>query len=281
MSSISYKNHLSLSFALFLLYQYTFYLLIDELLVGIQLLPFKNFPLVQEGDDICSLIIQWLQDHELSLQPHDILVIAHTIISRAMGYKVLLNTVTPSKQAIELGEKFGKDPRHVQVVLEQGRLLKAERGILIIETKEGYVCANGGVDKSNVGFEDAVLLLPPKPDEIAKNISNCLSHHLGIRVAVIISDTWGRVLRTGVVNIALGSYGVPPLLDYKEKTDLFGYEMRVTVVALADELASAAELLMGEANEGVPVVLIRGLKYEFSEEPAKLLNRDEQYRLFK
>ncbi len=243
---------------------------------------FPGLGIIQEGDDVGAQICQASQDSGFSLLNGDILVIAQTIVSRAEGRTVNLTTVTPSKKALKLAQKLEKRPELVEVILQASRkVVRAEQGHLIVETPHGFVCANAGVDSSNVPNENSVTLLPENPDGSAEKIRQTILELCDVEVAVILSDTHGRPFREGAINVAIGTAGLLPLKSYIGLTDLFGYELRSTKVAIADELASAAELLMGEADEGNAVVIIRGYNYEKGMASARLLVREAERDIFR
>jgi len=246
-------------------------------------IPLIGLDIVKEGDDVGRLICMACQRAGLPLREGDILVVAQSIISRAEGRLVDLSKVAPSPRARRLAVKLGKRPELVEVILQSSRsVIRAEQGHLIVETHYGFVCANAGVDSSNVPGEGWVSLLPEDPDRSAREIRRAVHEAFGVDVAVIISDTFGRPFRLGTVNVAIGVAGLAPLRSYVGRTDLFGYRLRSTTVAVADELASAAELVMGEADEGVPVVIIRGYPYEQDDEAtAHSLIREPERDIFR
>lgn len=248
----------------------------------IRLIGLETIPIVREGDDIGELICKAAEREGISIQDGDIIVISHIIVSRAEGRVVDLAQVEPSEFARTVAREMNKDPRLVEVVLRESKsIVRMGDGHLICETKHGFVCANAGVDRSNVPGEDRVALLPEDPDRSARRIRERIRELTGKEVAVIISDTHGRPLRRGVINVAIGVAGMEPIWDRRGDVDLFGYVLRVTQVAVADELASAAELLMGQAGEGIPVVIIRGYKYRPSEQAtARELIRPREQDLF-
>jgi coenzyme F420-0:L-glutamate ligase/coenzyme F420-1:gamma-L-glutamate ligase len=238
--------------------------------------------IIHHNDDVGSRICQATKNSGFTLYSGDILVIAQTVISRAEGRTVNLSDVKPSPEAHTLANKLDKRPELVEVILqESNRVVRAEQGHLIVETAHGYVCANAGVDLSNVPDSNCVTLLPENPDASAEHIRQTIKDQLGIEVAIIISDTHGRPFREGAINIAIGVSGLIPLKSYIGLTDLFGYELRSTKVAVADELASAAELLMGEADEGNAAIVIRGYPYEKGLGSAQMLVRDPDRDLFR
>lgn len=240
-------------------------------------------PEIKPGDDIAEIIVNRLHEYNISLDEGDIIVIASKIVSKAEGRIVDLNNVTPSAKALKLAEVTGKDPRLVEVVLRESvKVVKAVKGHLIVMTKHGLVCANAGVDVSNVaGRRDTVLLLPEDPDVSARKLRKRIRELTGKNVAVIITDTYGRPLREGHIDMAIGLAGIKPFKDYRGKRDLKGYILRVKRVAVADEIASAAELVIGNGDEGIPVAIIKGLVYERGDESASLLNMKEEKWLFK
>ena len=226
----------------------------------IRILPLPSLPEVAPGDDLAALIVAALKSSGLQPEAGDIFVITQKIVSKAEGQLVRLETVEPSAQAREWAQTYGKDARVIEVILRQAkRIVRKERGVLIVETQHGFVCANAGVDASNVP-EGVVTLLPEDPDGSARRLREQLEKTFGVQLAVIISDTFGRPWREGVANVALGVAGLEPLLDYRGQPDTHGHTLQMTVVAVADELAAAAELVMGKTNR-VPVALIRGYKY--------------------
>lgn len=189
------------------------------------------------------------------------LAVAQTIISKAEGEIVDLRTITPSPRAIEIAKKIDKDPRMVEVILQQSSEIVRLGHVIITRTKQGFVCANAGVDRSNVDHEH-VTVLPSDPDASAAKIRETVKKRLGVDIAVIITDTQGRPFRCGCIGLAIGVAGMKPLLDMRGWRDLYGKELKVTVTCPADSLAAAAVMIMGESNEGIPAVLIKGAKYE-------------------
>jgi coenzyme F420-0:L-glutamate ligase/coenzyme F420-1:gamma-L-glutamate ligase len=228
----------------------------------IRLLPVRGLPEIRPGDDLAAMILDAVGASGLELADGDVLVVAQKVVSKAEGYLVPLSTIEPSAMATSFAAEYGKDPRQVEVVLREARrVVRMERGVLIVETRHGFVCANAGVDASNVEGEDVVCLLPPDPDGSAERLRGALSAATGRRLAVVISDTFGRPWREGQTNIAIGVAGMLPLHSYIGQRDPSGYELRVTALCIADELASAAELVMGKFDR-VPVALVRGYPFE-------------------
>jgi len=233
----------------------------------VQIIGIEGLPIIKAGDNLAELICQAAEKQGTPIQDGDIIVVSHIVVSRAEGRVVDLNGVEPSPFAAQLAEELNKDPRLVEVILRESRgIIRMGDGKLITKTKHGFVCANSGVDKSNVPGQNNVALLPKNPDSSAQKIREEIKRITGRDVAVIISDTHGRPLREGEINIAIGVAGIKPIRDRRGEKDLFGYTLRVKRTAIADELASAAELVMGQANEGIPAAIIRGYRYPRSEE---------------
>ena len=246
----------------------------------IELTGVPGIPEVVEGDEVAALIDRALRAASIELADGDIFVVAQKIVSKAEGRIVKLESVEPSPRAQEWAAAYDKDPRVVEVVLrESKRIVRMERGVLIAETEHGFVCANAGVDASNVA-EGTVTLLPKDPDASAQKIRSALEDAFGVRIAVIVSDTFGRPWREGLVNVALGVSGIAPLIEYRGQEDSHGNALKVTVIAVADELASAAELVM-KKSAGVPVAIIRGFDYEASEASSGELIRRAELDLFR
>ncbi|MBN1876378.1 MAG: coenzyme F420-0:L-glutamate ligase [Anaerolineae bacterium] len=250
----------------------------------ITLYGLPGIPNIQAGDDLVQVILDALRDADQELQDGDVLVITQKIVSKAEGRAIPLETVTPSRKAEKVAHTTGKDPRLVEVILQNSRNIVRQRdNLLITETRHGWICANAGVDRSNVrGPEGNVALpLPINPDASATLIREELRATTGKDVAVIISDTHGRPWRVGTVNLAIGVAGMLPLEDQRGQQDMFGYTLRATIIARADELAAAAGLIMGQAAERLPVVLIRGAKYPRGRGRAIDLQRAPEQDLFR
>jgi coenzyme F420-0:L-glutamate ligase/coenzyme F420-1:gamma-L-glutamate ligase len=227
--------------------------------MGVEIRAVEGIGEIQPGTDVAALIADATRERPLA--DGDVVVVTHKIVSKAEGQLVDLRTVTPSALAVQIAEQFGKDARQVDVVLrESARIVRMERGIIICETRHGLICANAGVDASNVASQ-TVCLLPRDPDASAARIRAGLRERTGADVAVIISDSFGRPWRNGIINIAIGVAGMLPLTDYRGQTDPAGYDLRVTIMAVADELAGAAELVMGKIDM-VPVAVIHGFAYD-------------------
>ena len=244
-----------------------------------------GMPMVQPGDDIAGLIGDGLARAGLVPQDGDVVVIAQKIVSKSEGRTVLLETVTPSAEAEDLGARIGKDPRIVQAILgESVRVVRARPGLLIVEHKLGFVMANAGVDQSNVDGRDGkarVLLLPEDPDGSAQAIRTQLTARYGAKLGVVINDSFGRAWRRGTAGIAIGVAGLPALVDLRGNPDLFGRILEVSIIGFADEIAAAASLLMGQAAEGQPVVLVRGARWTAEESSAQALVRPAAEDLFR
>ncbi len=251
---------------------------------AIALLPLHGIPEVTPGADLAALILEALDRDGLTLTDGDVVVVTQKIVSKAEGCMVDLATVTPGPEAIRVAGAVEKDPRLVDVILRDARSIVRQRpGTLIVETRHGWICANAGVDRSNVAGEESevVLTLPVDPDASAQRIREGLREATGADVAVIITDTHGRPWRLGTVNLAIGVAGMRPIADLRGRVDRSGYRLRVTTVAVADELAAAAGLLSGQAAEGLPVILIRGVDYPRGEGRATEMQRPIEKDLFR
>ena len=246
-----------------------------------------NLPEIQPGDDLPALIMNALAQDEISVEDGDIFVIAQKIVSKSEGRLVNLSTVIPSPKALELAEQIEKRPELVELILqESNEVLRTRPGIIIVEHKSGFVCANAGIDHSNVRGpwgepEDWVLLLPEDADYSARVLRGGLERLSGKRIGVLIIDSHGRAWRNGIVGTSIGLAGMPALVDMRGKPDRFNYSLRVTLIAAADELAAGASLMMGQAAEGTPVILARGFPYELAEDRAFRLVREKQLDLFR
>jgi coenzyme F420-0:L-glutamate ligase/coenzyme F420-1:gamma-L-glutamate ligase len=218
----------------------------------VEVLPVEGLPEVGAGDDLAPLIAA-----RFEIRRGDIVVVAQKVVSKAEGRVVRLSQVTPGARAEELADRLDSDPRLVQVILDESVRVVREERVLIVETRHGFVCANAGVDHSNVPGDDAVCLLPVDPDASARRIRERLAELAGVEVGVIVADTFGRAWRVGIANVALGVAGIPALIDLRGGHDDQGKELTATVIAVADELAAAAELVMGKTGR-IPVVVIRG-----------------------
>jgi coenzyme F420-0:L-glutamate ligase/coenzyme F420-1:gamma-L-glutamate ligase len=249
------------------------------------LTPLPGIPLVQPGDDLAALIVAAMARHSVSPRERDVLVVAQKVVSKAEGRHVDLSTVRPSSRAIELAREVQKDPRLVEVILSESRRIVRQRpGVLIVEHRLGFVMANAGVDRSNVGHsgnDERVLLLPLDPDASAAGLRQRLASHFGTDIAVIVNDSFGRPWRRGAVGVALGAAGIPALLDLRGRPDLYGRALEVTVSGFADEIASAASLVMGQADEAMPAVVVRGLAWSAPPSEAATIIRPPHEDLFR
>jgi coenzyme F420-0:L-glutamate ligase/coenzyme F420-1:gamma-L-glutamate ligase len=248
----------------------------------IEIFEVTGFPIVKEGDNLARLICKAAMKQGTPVQNGDIIIITHVIVSRSEGNVVSLKTINPSQFAKSVAKKLNKDPKLVEVILQESKsIVRMRDGKLITETKQGLICANSGIDRSNVPGTDNVALLPENADQSARLIRQKIREISRKDVAVIISDTHGRPLRQGEINIALGVAGLKPLRDRRGERDLFGYLLKIKRTAIADELSSAAELVIGQANEGIPVAIVRGYQYPKSDsEKATELIRPKEKDLF-
>jgi coenzyme F420-0:L-glutamate ligase/coenzyme F420-1:gamma-L-glutamate ligase len=249
----------------------------------VQVIAVEGLPLIRKGDNLAQLICSAAEKQHTPIQNGDVLVATHVAVSKAEGNIVNLDKIIPSKKANEIAKKTGKDPALVEVILRESKnIVRMRDSVLITESRQGFICANSGVDRSNVEGERNVAPLPRDPDLSAKKIRQKMKKLTGCDVAVIVSDTHGRPFRMGEVNVAVGVSGLKPIRDRRGEKDLFGYVLRIKQTAIADELASAAELVIGQANEGIPVAIIRGYNYPKSDTAkATELIRSREKNLFK
>ena len=249
---------------------------------AVQVLPVEGLPLIKKGDDLAQLISTAAQKQGIPLMNNDVIVVTHVAVSKAEGCVYNLDDIVPSRFAENIAKRLDKDPALVEVILRESRAIRRmSEGRLIAETHHGFVCANAGVDQSNVTGGRIVAPLPKNPDRSARAIRKGIQKLTGKNVAVIISDTHGRPFRMGEINIAVGVAGINPIRDRRGETDLFGYVLHVKQTAIADELASAAELVIGQAKEGIPAAIIRGYDYPRLEKAsAKGLIRSRRKDLF-
>lgn len=261
------------------------------------LTPLSNIPLIRQGDDLADILVEALRATAIQLQDGDILVIAQKIVSKAEGRMINLATVMPSKKALELARRTEKDPRIIELILQESNtILRARPGAVIVEHRLGFVCANAGIDHSNVSppdpsegsetygrinLEDWVLLLPENPDCSAKTIRQQLEAASSAKIGVLIIDSHGRAWRNGTVGATIGISGLPGLVDLRGQPDLFDFHLRITQVGAADELAAAASLVMGQAAEGTPAVHVRGFPYPLREGSLGELLRSKDQDLFR
>jgi len=251
----------------------------------VKLIPVTGMPEIKEGDELSSIILDSLIKLKLEIHHKDIFVIAQKIVSKAEGRIVDLDSVTPSSFAENLGKELLKDPRVVEVILgETKRIVKMQRkvdtGVLVVENKDGLVLANAGIDASNVSGGNRVTLLPEDSDASARRIVGDIKNASGKNISVIITDTVGRPWREGLTEIAIGCWGINPLRDYRHQKDKEGYELTATVIAIADEIACAAGLIMGK-NDAIPVIVVRGYEYELDYSGSRKLIRDPEFDLFR
>ena len=242
-------------------------------------------PMVQGGDDLGMIVLAAYAATGFAPEDGDVLVVAQKIVSKAEGRIVEVATVAPSQEAVALAAEIDKDPRFVEIVLSESRRIVRHRpNLLIVEHKRGWVMANAGIDHSNVAPDDGterVLLLPLDPDGSAEALRQRLAEASGKRLAIIISDSFGRPFRRGTVGIALGAAGLPAVIDWRGHPDLFGRTLEVTETGFADEIAAAASLVQGQADEATPIVLVRGLTWSAPEAPGAALVRPAEHDLFR
>lgn len=247
----------------------------------------QNIPLIRQNDNLADILLSSLAQASIELQNDDILVLAQKIVSKAEGRMRNLTEISPSARAIELAEQTQKDARVVELMLEESNeILRTRVGAIIVEHRLGFVCANAGIDHSNVAGhgnekEEHVLLLPENPDESARRLRDEIRHRTGANVGVMIIDSHGRAWRNGTVGICIGLSGIPAVMDERGWKDLFGYTLQITVVGIADELAAAASLMMGQAAEGTPAVHVRGFPYPLGEGSLRELIRPKEQDMFR
>lgn len=244
-----------------------------------------NIPLIQRGDDLAAIILRGLAEAGIALADGDVFILAQKIVSKAEGRMTRLRDVTPSPRAIELANQSGKDARFCEVVLwDTHEFVRVRDGLIIVETNQGWVCANAGIDRSNVAPHDEeewVLRLPEDADRSARDLRARLRELTGHAVGIVINDTHGRAWRNGAVGVAIGVAGLPAIEDLRGQPDLFGYQLQVTVVGLADQIASAASLLQGQADEGRPIVHARGIPRSPGDGSAREIVRAKEMDLFR
>ena len=255
--------------------------------MSLTITPLKNIPLIRQGDNLADILVDSILNLTIQLENNDILVIAQKIVSKSEGRMVNLATVTPSEKAIELAQKTEKDARVVQLMLqESNEIVRTRIGAIIVEHKLGFVCANAGIDHSNVAGdgsenEEYVLLLPEDPDASAKALRDQIKQKTDINVGVMIIDSHGRAWRNGTVGVCIGLSGIPAMIDERGWKDLFGFTLKITIVGVTDELAAAASLMMGQASKGIPAVHVRGFPYPLGEGSLKELIRPKQQDMFR
>lgn len=261
------------------------------------LTPLADIPLIRQGDDLAVILVNALRGTSIQLRDGDILVLAQKIVSKAEGQVVNLGTITPSEKALELARASQKDPRLVELILQESRdVLRVRPGAIIVEHRLGFICANAGIDHSNVsppkpaedieasGTLDAgdwVLLLPENPDRSAGQIRRKIEAASGAHIGVLVIDSHGRAWREGTVGAAIGISGLPGLVDLRGQPDLFDFRLQITQVGVADELAAAASLVMGQAAEGTPAIHVRGFPYPLREGNLGELLRPREQDLFR
>jgi coenzyme F420-0:L-glutamate ligase/coenzyme F420-1:gamma-L-glutamate ligase len=247
----------------------------------IQICGLTKIPLIKPGDKVGDKIVQAAKEEGVQIHDRDVVVIAQKIVSKAEGMVVDLKSITPSAFAEAICKTTGKDPRHIETILREAKsIVRMRQGHLIVQTHHGFVCANAGVDRSNVESDDSVTLLPVDPDRSAREIRKRIRELTGADVGVIVSDTFGRAWRIGLVDVAIGVDGLRPTQDYRGAKDMFGHVLNVTQIAVVDELASAAELVM-KKSACVPVAIVRGFEYPHGRGSAKDLIRPEEDDLFR
>lgn len=255
----------------------------SEMSGTLEITPLTQLPLLKYGDDLAAIIVSRARALEVGIRNRDLIVIGQKALSKTEGRIIDIRTVTPSMRAAQIAKKTGKSPGFVEIVLkESSRVLRADKDAFIVRTKRGATCLNAGVDKSNVKGDTTYALLPQDPDASARKMRRRIRRLTGKDVAVVICDTRSRPFRKGQIEESIGVAGLNPLIDYRGQKDLFGYTLRFKNVAIADELASAAELVMGQGREKSPVAIIRGLKRVRFQDHAssKFLTVDAEEDLF-
>ena len=251
------------------------------------LTPLDGIPLIYPGDDLVEIVLGSLPGSNITVQDGDIFVFTQKIVSKSEDRYVNLTTVEPSQAAFDLSEKTGKDPRLLELILqESNEVLRTREGLIIVEHRLGFVCANAGIDHSNVkgdwgDHEDWVLLLPENPDRSSATLRQRLEMKTGKKIGVMVIDSHGRAWRMGTVGVCIGLSGLPGLVDLRGEEDLFEYRLRVTEVGAADELAAAASLVMGQAAEATPIIHVRGFPYPLREGFLRELIRSRELDLFR
>lgn len=253
--------------------------------MDIRIIGLVKFPLIKKNDDIAELILNALKTEDIEVENGDVFVIAETVISKSEGNIIDLRAIEPNSKAIQLAEKTGKDPRLVEAVIKESKeILRVGHDFIVSETKHGFVCANAGIDESNVKKSMATPI-PEDPDKSARIIKEKIESATKKEIVVIISDTHGRAFREGAIGVAIGIAGMDPLWDRRGESDLYGKKLKTTKIAVADELASAASVVMGQADEGIPVVIIKGVKYvenlRDDSATARSLIRPKKYDVFR
>lgn len=246
----------------------------------VEIIGLRGIPEIEAGADLGAMIVEAAERCGAGLRDGDVVVVSQVAVSKAEGRVVELRSIEPSHLAVKVASESGKDPRHVELVLrESKRIVRMRAGLIISETVGGIICANAGVDLSNVG-EGRAALLPRDPDNSAHRLRERIEGLTGREVAVIVADTHGRPLRKGAINVAIGCSGLDPLLDRRGEKDLYGRTLRSKIICVADELASAAELVMGQADEGIPAAIVRGYRFRRGDAPASIIPRSDEDDLF-
>jgi coenzyme F420-0:L-glutamate ligase/coenzyme F420-1:gamma-L-glutamate ligase len=229
--------------------------------MNLEIIGVTGIPLIKKGDKLAELILKAIQEMDIKFKINDVLVVAETAVAKAEGQFIHLHELKPSIEALKLADKTGKDPKIVEAILQESvEVIKVGPDFIISETQHGFVCANAGIDESNVD-DGLATPIPVNPDKSAAIIRDKIKKHTNKEVVVIISDTQGRAFREGAVGVAIGISGLEPLWDRSGEKDLYNRELKTTAIAVADELSAASSIVMGQADEGIPVVLIRGVKY--------------------
>jgi len=251
--------------------------------LALTLTPLQHIPLIRQGERLADILLNALTQNKIALEDNDILVLAQKIVSKAEGRMVRLADVQPSPRALDLAAQSGKDPRIVELILqESAEILRVRFGTIIVEHRLGFICANAGIDQSNVsGDSETALLLPLHPDQSARELRATLEQISGKRIGVMIIDSHGRAWRIGTVGMCIGLSGLPALIDERGWKDLFGYTLKITIVGVADELAAAASIMMGQAAEGAPAVHVRGFPYPLTEGSLAELLRPKEQDMFR
>jgi coenzyme F420-0:L-glutamate ligase/coenzyme F420-1:gamma-L-glutamate ligase len=249
----------------------------------IEVIAVENLPLIKKGDNLGQLIVEAAQKQGTLILQGDVVVVTHVVVSKAEGNVINLDQVVPSQRAKEIAAETGKEPAMVEVILRETKeIVRLGQNSIITETNSGIICANAGVDRSNVSGDRNVVPLPKDPNASAQRIRREIKGLTSANVAVIVSDTHGRPFRMGEINVAVGVAGFNPIRDRRGEKDLFGYVLRIKQTAIADELSSAAELVIGQANEGIPAAIIRGYSYQASENAsATVMTRPREKDLFR
>jgi coenzyme F420-0:L-glutamate ligase/coenzyme F420-1:gamma-L-glutamate ligase len=249
----------------------------------VEVIAVENLPLIKKGDNLGKLIVEAAKKQKTPIQEKDVIVVTHVVVSKAEGNVINLDQIEPTQKAMEIAQQTSKDPALVEVILQETKdIVRIGQNSIITETNSGIICANAGVDRSNVSGYRNVVPLPKNSNLSAEKIRQEIKRLTGVEVAVIVSDTHGRPFRMGEINVAVGVAGIKPIRDRRGEKDLFGYVLRIKQTAIADELSSAAELVIGQANEGIPAAIIRGYNYQIIEDAtATVLTRPKEKDLFR